>query len=309
MKTLHLPKTVRFAFVASGICALAGAAAFASDEQTELALNQALQQQQQEEELELEEEETHKWLSLHAYADIESAYVCRGFVWDSRPCAAQFIDGELNLGDYGRFDGYVWTISALSSKGHSTSMRNAFNEVDYGIKYSYDIHIADEWTLVSGVGKLWVTNPGVRHNAHSLIDWQVFQSLRNPYITPYWKLRYIRRPYHAAYWCVGALHEFGITDNLSFTVDFFGDFGDARHYRHLYGPKPNHPESNYHGGLHALNLVLRLDWKVTENFGLYAFVAQLCTVSQDAREALHESTADESKRDITYGGVGLKLDF
>ena len=62
-----------------------------------------------------------KWLSLHAYADIETAYVCRGYVWDSRPFSAQYVDAEIDLADFGRLDGYVWTMSALSSKGLSYS--------------------------------------------------------------------------------------------------------------------------------------------------------------------------------------------
>ena len=250
-----------------------------------------------------------KWLSLHAYADIETAYVCRGYVWDSRPFSAQYVDAEINLADFGRLDGYVWTMSALSSKGHSTSMRNAYNEVDYGIKYSYDVKLAEDWTLVNSVCRQWVTNPGVRHNAHSLIDWQASQVLRNPFVTPYWKLRYIRRPYQAAYWCVGAFRSFALTDTLSFTIDFFGDLGNARHFRHLFGPKPDHPGSDYNSGLHALNIVLRLDWQATEHLGFYAFAAQYSLVSHDARDAVHASTAEEAKCDLTYGGVGMKLDF
>lgn len=297
MKT---PKTVvSRAFAVAVISAFAYAGAYAHDEASEQTVEDADEA----------EAAPNKWFALHAYADIETAYICRGYVWDSRPFSAQYVDGEVNLGDFGRFDGYVWSMSALSSKGHSTSMRNAYNEVDYGIRYAYDVHIAEGWTLVNGVAKQWVTNPGVRHNPHSLIDWQVFQTLRNPYITPYWKLRYIRRPYQAAYWCVGAFHSFELTDTLSLTIDVFGDLGDARHYRHLYGPKPHHEESNYHGGLQSLNFMLRLDWKAMEHLGFYAFVAQLCTVSEDAREAIRATNAEESKCDITYGGVGLKLDF
>lgn len=50
-----------------------------------------------------EEEEGRKWLSLHAYADVESAYICRGYVWNVRPYSAQFVDGEIDLGAFGRF--------------------------------------------------------------------------------------------------------------------------------------------------------------------------------------------------------------
>ena len=44
-----------------------------------------------------EEEEGRKWLSLHAFADVESAYICRGYIWNVRPYSAQFVDGEIGL--------------------------------------------------------------------------------------------------------------------------------------------------------------------------------------------------------------------
>lgn len=291
MKTRHALETTKLASAILAFCALQGFADVA------------------EEENELASETGRKWWAVHAYADIETAYICRGYVWDSRPFSAQFIDGEINFGSFGRIDGYAWSMSAMSGKGHSTPMRYAYNEVDYGIRYAYDVELAKDWTLVNGVGKQWVTNPGVRHNGHSLIDWQAFQSLRNPYLTPYWKLRYIRRPYQAAYWCVGAFHTFKLTETLSLTADLFGDLGDARHYRHLFGPKPGHEESNYHGGLHALNFMLRLDWQAMEHLSFYAFIAEFCLVSEDARDAVRASNAKEAKCDLTYGGVGVKLDF
>ena len=254
-------------------------------------------------------EGVRKWLGLHAYADIESAYIIRGYVWDSRPCSMQFVDAELKLGEFGRFDVFEWSVSALSSKGHSTSMRNAFNEVDYGIRYVYDLRLADGWTLQNGVAKQWITNPGVRHNSRSLHDWQVFQSLNNPYVTPYWRLRHLQHPYLAAYWCAGLVHTFELTETLSFTIDGFGDLADSRHNRLLFGPKPGKPNSDYRRGLYALNIVFRLDWKMTEYLGLFAFVGQYCLVDRDARDAIGASSAEEAKRDLTFGGVGLRLDF
>ncbi len=248
-------------------------------------------------------------LHLHAYADIETAYVCRGYVWDSCPYSAQYASGEIDFGAFGSFDAYVWTMSSMTSKGHSTPTRNAYNEIDYGLRYAFDLELCKDWTLTSGAIRQWVTNPGVRHGGHSLIDWQAFQALKNPYLTPYWKLRYIRRPYQAAYWCAGVKRGFALLDDLVFTVDLFGDFGDARHFRHLFGPKPDNPDSNYHGGIHALTLMLRLDYRLAEHFTLYGFVAQYSLVSKDARDAVGASSAEEAKRDLTYGGVGLQFDF
>ena len=247
--------------------------------------------------------------SLHAAADIESAYICRGYVWDRRPYSAQSVDGTVGLGPFGRADVYLWSMSALSGEGHSTPMRRAYNEVDYGLRYFYDIALAEEWTLVNGVARQWVTNPGVRHGGHSFIDWWAMQTLKNPYLTPYWRMRYSRHPYQAVYWCVGAKHAFDLTDDLSLTIDLSGDLGDARTEMGLFGPKPGAPTSRYHGGLHALNLVFRLDYRVTDYLNLFAFVGQYGLVMDDARAAVKASSAREATRDLTYAGIGLELDF
>ncbi len=84
---------------------------------------------------------------------------------------------------------------------------------------------------------------------------------------------------------------------------------DARHYRRLFGPKPGEPDSRYHGGLHALNLIVRLDYAITDWLGVYGFVGQFDLVSDDARDAVKASSAREAKRDLTYCGIGLEVDF
>ena len=100
---------------------------------------------------------------------------------------------------------------------------------------------------------------------------------------------------------------FEVWDDLSFTIDFFGELGDEHHFAAQYGP--NVRRAHYHGGLQALNLVLRFDYKITENLGVYAFVWQFDLVSDDARDTVKASPAPESKRDLTVFGAGLSLNF
>ena len=52
-------------------------------------------------------EDPHKWLSFSGFADVETAYLCRGFVWDQHPFSSQYADGTLDLGTFGRFSGYA----------------------------------------------------------------------------------------------------------------------------------------------------------------------------------------------------------
>lgn len=305
-----MKKCVRvFAVAAASMAAIAAQDCFAEEAAAPVA-TEGVGATVQEAVEEVENDGGHKWLSIHAYADIETAYICRGYVWDSRPYSAQYADAEFNLGEFGTVDAYVWTMSALSDHGNSAAMRRyAYAEADYVLAYTYTLELAEKWRLHNTVARQWVTNPGY-HDAHTLCDWQVKQVLENPYLTPYWRLRYIRQPRQSAYWMVGVKKKFDTCiDKLKFTVDFFADLGDSRHFRHLYGPHEGNPRGRYHSGLQALNLVFRLDYAITENFGIFAFAGQFCLVSDDARDAIKASSAKEAKRDVTFGGIGVSVDF
>ena len=175
-----------------------------------------------------------KWFSFHAFADVETAYICRGYIWDTRPYSAQYADTVVDFGQFGRAEASIWTYSAMSSSGTSAEMsRYAYAELDYLLRYYYDINIAEDWRLQNGVGRQWVTNPGF-HGGRTLTDWQVLQVLHNPWLTPYWRLRVIKRPIKELFWVVGVKRSFQLMEDLSLTFDLSGDIGDNRHYVNLY---------------------------------------------------------------------------
>ena len=257
----------------------------------------------------------HKLFSFNAFADIETAYICRGHVWDTRPYSAQYAAAEADLEKFGILEASIWTQSAMSGDGTSSRMsRYAYAEADYLLRYYYDIDIAEGWRLRNGVGRQWVTNPGYV-GGRTLCDWQALQVLNTPWITPYWRLRVIhkpidetfRKPIDETFWCIGVKRTFEIIDKLTFTIDFFGDLGDRRHYQNLYGPKAR--DRNYRGGLKDLTLVGRLDYAVVEHVNIFAFVGQFCLVSDDARDAVKGMHVPEAKRDLTFGGVGVAVEF
>ena len=250
-----------------------------------------------------------QWLSFSAYADVETAYICRGYIWDARPYSAQEVSAEADLGPFGSVAASVWTYSAMSDEGTSADMgRRAYAEADYLLRYYYDIDIAEGWRLRNGIGRQWVTNPGFV-GGRTVTDFQALQVLRTPWITPYWRLRVLRRPIDETYWVVGVKRSFELCEGLALTADFFGDLGDGRHFANLYGPNGNKPGASYHGGLQALTLVLRLDYRLCEHVGVFGFVGQFCLVSDDARDAVKSVKAPEAKRDLAFGGVGIAVDF
>jgi len=245
---------------------------------------------------------------VSAYADIETAYWARGAIVDKRPYSAQFADLSFDLDPFGRIGGYAWSVSSLSKSGQSATRRNAYNEVDYGVYYGYGLELAEDWTLDTTVAKKWVTLPGYRPHANTISEWNVSQSLKNPYVTPYYLLRRAYNGQHWCYWEVGLTRSWKFLEDFTFTATVFGELGDSRHFAAQYGANP-HGSGRYSDGLMALNLMLRLDYAVTEWLGVFAFVHQFDVVSSDARAALDASTTPESRKDLTIGGVGVALNF
>ena len=253
-------------------------------------------------------QETHTWINVSAYADVESAYWARGVIVDKKPYSAQFVDLSLGLDPFGRVGGYAWSVSSLAKSGQSATRRNAYNEVDYGVYYGYGLELAEGWTLDTTVAKKWVTLPGYRPHANTISEWNVSQSLKNPYVTPYYLLRRAYKGQKWCYWEVGLTRAWTFLDDFTFTATAFCEFGDSRHFAAQYGANP-HGSGRYSDGLMALNLLLRLDYALTRNVGLFAFVHQFDTVSSDARDALGASSRPESVKDLTIGGVGVTVNF
>ena len=244
-----------------------------------------------------------------AEADVETAYWARGAIVDKNPFSAQSVDLSADLSPFGYVGGYAWSVSSMSRDGQSATRRNAYNEVDYGVYYGYALKIADDWALDSTVAKKWVTLPGYRPHAHTISEWNFSQALRNPYATPYYLLRRAVDGQEWCYWDVGLERSWQLLDRLTLTARVFGELGDARHFRAQYGANPNAADGRYSHGLMALNLLLRLDYAVTDWLSVFAFVHQFDVVASDARDALDASSAPESIKDLTIGGVGLTFKF
>ena len=258
--------------------------------------------------------ETNVWrraaqrVSFSAYADIETAYWARGAIVDKNPYSAQFADLSVDLDPFGRIGGYAWSVSSLSKSGQSATRRNAYNEVDYGVYYGYGLELAEDWTLDTTVAKKWVTLPGYRPHANTISEWNISQSLKNPYVTPYYLLRRAYKGQKWCYWDVGLTRAWKFLDDFTFTATAFGELGDSDHFMAQYGANP-HGDGRYSSGLMALNLLVRIDYALTDWLGVYAFVHQFNVVSSDARDALDRDTSPQSRKDMTIFGVGMAVNF
>lgn len=262
---------------------------------------------------ETEPAETNLWrqvakrLSFNAFADVESAYWARGAIVDKNPFSAQFASLEADLDPLGRVGGYAWSVTSMSRKGQGANRQNFYNEVDYSAYYGYALDLCEDWTLDSTFGPKWVTLPGYHPHAETIYEWNLCQALKNPYVTPYYLMRRAYYPVDWCYWDVGLTRSWELCDSLTLTVTAFGEFGNSRHFRAQYGPNPN--GDGYSNGLMALNLMVRLDYALTDWIGIYGFVHQFDVVSNDARAALDANTDPESLKDLTMFGIGFWIRF
>jgi len=250
-----------------------------------------------------------KRISASAFADVETAYHARGAIVDRNPFSAQYAGLEANLEPFGRLGGDAWSVSSMSRRGQGANRQNFYNEVDYRAYCGYALALHENWTLDTVTGPKWVTLPGYHPHADTIYEWNLSQSLQNPYVTPYYLMR---RAYYQGDWCywdVGLTRSWLLTDALTLTTVLFGEFGNSRHFRSQYGPNPNEPLGGYSNGLMALNLTVRLDYAVTDWLGLFVFVHQFDVVSGDARDALDKDTSPQSLKDLTIFGLGFTLKF
>lgn len=252
-------------------------------------------------------------LHLDAYADFETAYKQRGFVIDKHPIFVQSVEPLVDLGMFGFVGFDVWAVSATSRTGQSYNRRNAYNEVYYDVLYGYEYSFVEDWKLSTWVWLGWDTLPGYREDSQGFSEWCIEQSLENPYVSPYWHLERCVKGGDGSYWEVGLRRRFNLTDQLKLTVSFFSELCNGRHISSTYGANPFSGDGTYSSGFMALDLDIRLAYYLTEWMNIYAFVHQFDAVSSDLRD-INEAARRyygyvEALSDITYGGVGIQIEF
>ena len=182
----------------------------------------------------------HPDLGLSVSADFRSAYISSsGGAVETRPVTSQCLDWSWRMGNYGRFEGYAWIVSALTGQKDELR-RRAFNELEAEISYAYDWRILDGWALNNQLGHIW--DPGIGYES---FDAEAFtheihfvQKLSNPYLTPYYDVMYC---YHPAPWIrvnTGLQRPFYFLDGrLCIMPKVFVTWGDSNRYEAKFNTK------------------------------------------------------------------------
>lgn len=241
-------------------------------------------------------------------AEFETAYLSTsGTLSDARPTALQNLDWAFHFGDYGRLYGYCAFLSMLHDKQHELH-RPAFNEFEGGAFYGYDWRLSENVTLFNGAGGVWNPLFGYRNGYDdTLWEFRYFQSLENPYLTPYWDTLTLIEPGQWTRLRFGVRRDFELTETLTLSAWVDGVWGDKRRFRARYGDEPKHRFLD--GAFCTTTIGLQLTWRFAEHWLVYAKVRQFDTINRQARSAEKRKSEYWARRDIAIGTIGVAYEF
>lgn len=212
--------------------------------------------------------------------------------------------------DFGRFGVRNWDVSSLTDRRHDVH-RHAIYHWEFGPTWEYDLQLADGWRIHNDLTRSWTIYQGFHDHSKNLTYhwWQIDQSLENPYLVPFYR---IRRAYHTSdylYFKAGVRRKFAVWRSLYVTPSVFVEGGNARHFRRVFGENENGGDWGA-GGVSSVSFRLEAGWDVNANFGVFAFVEQYEVTGGAARDT-NDGYYDYAcaHNDWTHGGVGVKIRF
>ena len=262
---------------------------------------------------------------FEATPEVRTSYVSLGKLMEDRPMQITFTRFGYDTGTFGRFGIRNWDVCSLTDR-RKDSHEQAFYHTELGPTWQYDLHIADGWTLKSDITRSWTFYRRF-NSAHASSNrtyhwYQIDQSLANPYIVPFYRLRKCFRGNDYIYFMAGVRRRLtlrdcaaagdnrppsGILDSFYLTPSVFVYGGSSRSYRRTFGPRPD--GERWSDGVSAISFRLETGWSFNENFSAFLFVEQYDVVGQRARHVNAASSYRCAHNDWTLGGIGLRLKF
>ena len=247
--------------------------------------------------------------------EIRTTYQSLGKLVEDRPMQITHLRTGLDTGqirdgvDFGRFGFYNWDVSSLTDR-RSDVHRHALYHTEYGGFWDYTFDIADGWKLKNGVLCAWTIYRGFEKETGNgeFWWWEVSQSLVNPYLVPYYRMRRYVSGSDYFYFRAGVRRKFRFLDDFYATPEVYVDGGNDRNYRRVIGENSNGGDWGA-GGVSSLTFRLELGWELNANFTVFAFVEQYEVTGDAARETNAKSSYECAHNDWTHGGVGVKIHF
>jgi len=137
--------------------------------------------------------------------------------------------------------------------------------------------------------------------------YQVDQSLENPWLVPFWRIR--RCVEGSDYWYgkIGLRRAFAFCGSFYVTPSVFVEGGNGRNFKRVFGE--NITGGDWGWGVSSISARLELGWKICDWTTLFAYVEQYEVVGEDARDTNAASSYLCAHNDWTHGGVGVRCRF
>ena len=241
--------------------------------------------------------------------EIRTTYVSLGKIIEDRPMQTDFVRAGYDTGTFGRFGVYNFDVSSLTDR-RSDDHRHLLYHTEFGPFWDYDIVFNDDWVLKNGVMCVWTLYRGWEEESSNGTYWwwQWSQSLENPYLVPYYRMRrYCSGSFY--YWVeLGVRRKCPLGCGFYVTPSVYMDGGNDLNYNRVIGKREN-GEDWGGGGFSSMTFRLELGWAFCDWATAFAFVEQYEVIGHDARMENARSPHPYAHNDWTLGGVGLRMRF
>ena len=241
--------------------------------------------------------------------EVRTTYQSLGKIVEDRPMQTTLVRAGYDTGRFGRIGLYNFDVSSLTDR-RADIHRHSLYHTEYGIFGDYDWKLADGWTLRNDLMLAITLYRGFENDAsNGDYGWiQFVQSLENPYVVPYYRMRRYGLDADYFYFRIGIRRKFRFLDDFYVTPEVYVDGGNSRNYRRVFGENVNGGDWGV-GGVSSITFRLEAGWEVDDWMTLFVFVEQYEVTGGGARDTNAASSNPCDHNDWTHGGVGLRMRF
>ena len=243
-------------------------------------------------------------------AEVRSTYISLGKLLEDRPMQVSSVRVGVDTGDFGRFGIRNWDVSSLTDR-RSDVHRHALYHTEFGPTWQYTLDIADDWRLKSDITRSWTIYRGFKsgHNSSNrTYHWyQAEESLENPYLVPFCRVRRTFRGNDYLYFRAGLRRRIPIWGDFSATPSVFTDGGSSRYQKRAFGRAID--GGDWPAGFSSVSFRLELSWALGDGISLFAYVEQYEVAGCDHRRTNSASASRCAHNDWTHGVIGIRAKF
>ena len=250
-----------------------------------------------------EEAQEAKNYSVEVSADVFSAYVSRGTVWNDEPVFQPNLYVEMPAG----FDFNLWATMDLtdSDKSCAPDTQGRWSEFDFTL--GWNVLLPEDCPVGVWVGSTYYTYPqDTTDDDYDAAVKLTVDCILNPWI----RLVHECDKSDNVRVDIGVSHEFALADALSLGLSAESTFGfDGWMNR---WNRDGDDEAGIKGveggdaGFADIMVMASLGWQITDNWSAALKGGYSTLINDDARDA---AKYDDIKRDIFYGGVSTAFSF